>query len=130
MGREGESGVKGIGSVNMRGVIVGDQTERERETKKAEGQQGGAWEHPPRISGQVAPRISLQRETVLIAVCVHVQSLISTRVRDPNTIVWQAVPGRSRHRCHSSCSLVALNKLAFWGFLFFVSPCPTHPRIS
>ena len=80
MGRDGESGVKGIGSVNMRGVIVGDQTERERETKKAEGQQGGAWEHPPRISGQVAPRISLQRETVLIAVCVHVQSLISTRV--------------------------------------------------
>jgi hypothetical protein len=105
MGREGESGVKGVGSVNMRGVIVGDQTERERETKKAEGQQGGVWEHPPRISEQVAPRISLQRETVLIAVYVHVQSLISTRVRDPNTIVCQAG--------HSSCSLVALNKLAF-----------------
>jgi hypothetical protein len=61
MGREGESGMKGIASVNMRGVIVGDQTERDRETKKTEGQQGGAWEHPPRISGQVAPRISLQR---------------------------------------------------------------------
>jgi hypothetical protein len=77
MGREGESVAKGIANVNMRGVIVGDQTERERETKKAEGQQGGAWEHPPRISGQIAPRISLQRETVLIAVCVH--SLISMR---------------------------------------------------
>ena len=80
MGREGESGVKGIASVNMRGVIVGDQTERDRETKKTEGQQGGAWEHPPRITGQVAPRINLQRETVLIAVCVHVRSLIWTRV--------------------------------------------------
>ena len=80
MGREGESGMKGIASVNMRGVIVGDQTERERETKKAEGQQGGVWEHPPRISGQVAPRISLQREPVLIGVCVHIQSLISTSV--------------------------------------------------
>ena len=79
-GERVRAGGKGIGSVIMRGLIVGDQTEREPETKRAEGQQGEAWEHPPRISGQVAPRISLQRETVLIAVCVHIQSLISTSV--------------------------------------------------
>ena len=39
-------------------------------------------------------KMGRQRETVLIAVCIHVQSLIwSTRVRLPDypiTIVWQA----------------------------------------
>ena len=84
--------MKGIGSESKRGVIVGDTTECGRETKQNERQQqGGSWGHSPEVVSKNGARRVRQRQAVMIAAIVHVQSSIwSTTVPDPNISVWQA----------------------------------------
>ena len=94
--------MKGIGSKSKRGVVVGDTTECWRETKKNERQQqGGAWGHSPETGSENGARRVRQRQAVMIAAIVHVQSSIwSTTVPDPNIFVWRMAgrtPGGGNH---------------------------------